>query len=284
MPRLLHGAFVVGAAGGTGASLARDFVKGGWVAAGVLHVECRKFRSAGRGRVLRGRADHSDLLRLERFYGTGTGRLGLDAGFTIGPLGEGGTTALDIVSFTWSRECSAGMSLAGMAITAAGGDNEAYYGQRVKPEEISPNGTLQTRQPIGYARQSAAWCVRLGEYRFHPLCAPLRCRTVVTCTRMTHGVRRQDDVAAGPGFGLLVCMTLYSVLSLAGCSSHDPPQPAIQVPLSDIQAVAGEWGRIRSNHTGQEAQSLTFFDHPTRTAPTPSSPRMQQQSVLAPES
>ena len=63
---------------------------------------------------------------------------------------------------------------------------------------------------------------------------------------MTHGVRRQDDVAAGPGFGLLLCMTLYSVLSLAGCSSQ-PPQPAIQVPLSDIQAVAGEWeGSVRT--------------------------------------
>src|SRR5688500_9612605 len=30
VPRLLHGAFVVGAAGGTGVLLARDFVKGGW--------------------------------------------------------------------------------------------------------------------------------------------------------------------------------------------------------------------------------------------------------------
>ena len=57
---------------------------------------------------------------------------------------------------------------------------------------------------------------------------------------MTRGVRREDYAAAGPGLGVLLCMTLYSVLSLAGCSSQ-PPQPAIQVPLSDIQAVVGEW-------------------------------------------
>ena len=142
VPRLLHGAFVVGAAGGTGVVLARDFVKGGWSPPAFYTLSVGSFG-------LQAGAESSEVVLiiqtfsgLERFYGTGTGRLGLDAGFTIGPLGEGGTTALDIVSFTWSKGVFGGMSLAGMAITAAGGDNEAYYGQRVKPEDILSNGNI----------------------------------------------------------------------------------------------------------------------------------------------
>jgi hypothetical protein len=49
-----------------------------------------------------------------------------------------------------------------------------------------------------------------------------------------------------PSFVLSLCMALSSLLSLTGCSSQ-PPQPAIQVPLSDIHAVTGQWeGSIRT--------------------------------------
>ena len=76
---------------------------------------------------------------------------------------------------------------------------------------------------------------------------------------MTRGVRREDYAAAGPGLGVLLCMTLYSVLSLAGCSSQ-PPQPAIQVPLSDIQAVAGEWeGSVRTTPDKKLKASLLLI-------------------------
>ena len=90
----------------------------------------------------------------------GTARLGLDAGLTLGPLGEGGTTALDIVSFSWSKGLYGGMSVAGMAVTAAGGDNEAYYGARVKPEEslsnrsITNQGADRLRATVGRMRQA----------------------------------------------------------------------------------------------------------------------------------
>ena len=40
---------------------------------------------------------------LERFYGAGTVRLGVDAGLTLGPWGEGGAAGLDIVTFVWSK-------------------------------------------------------------------------------------------------------------------------------------------------------------------------------------
>ncbi len=142
VPRLLHGAFVVGAAGGTGVLLARDFVKGGWSPPAFYTLSVGSFG-------LQAGAESSEVVLiiqtfsgLERFYGMGTGRLGLDAGLTLGSLGEGGTTAFDIVSFAWSKGVFGGMSLAGMAITAAGEDNEAYYGKRVKPEDILSNGSI----------------------------------------------------------------------------------------------------------------------------------------------
>jgi len=82
---------------------------------------------------------------LERFHGTGTFRLGLDAGVTVGSLSDGGITGLDVISFTWSKGVYAGMSLAGVGITAAPGDNRAYYGRTVKPEEIL-EGTVANPQ------------------------------------------------------------------------------------------------------------------------------------------
>jgi lipid-binding SYLF domain-containing protein len=142
VPRFLEGALVVGAAGGKGVLLARDFVKGGWSPPAFYTLS---IASLG----LQAGAQSSEVVLiiqtfsgLERFYGMGTARLGLDAGFTVGPFGQGGTTALDIVSFSWSKGLYVGMSLAGMAVTAAGGDNGAYYGSRVKPEDILSNGSV----------------------------------------------------------------------------------------------------------------------------------------------
>jgi lipid-binding SYLF domain-containing protein len=142
VPRLLRGAFVVGAAGGSGVLLAQDFVKGGWSPPAFYTM---RVGSIG----LQAGADSSEVVlivqtfsALERFYGMGTAKLALEAGLTIGPLGEGATTGLDIVSFSWSKGVFGGMSLEGLAITTASGDNEAYYGTPVKPEEILSNGSI----------------------------------------------------------------------------------------------------------------------------------------------
>lgn len=55
---------------------------------------------------------------LERFYGAGTVRLGVEAGLTLGPWGEAGTAGLDIVTFAWSKGLFGGMSLNGLAVTS----------------------------------------------------------------------------------------------------------------------------------------------------------------------
>lgn len=142
VPQLLRGAFLVGAAGGSGVLLARDFVKGGWSPPAFYRM------NAGSVGVQAG-ADSSQVvliiqtfLGLERFYGLGTAKLGLDAGITFGPIGEGGTTGLDIVSFSWSKGLFGGMAVEGLVITTEGSDNEAYYGASVKPEEILSNNSL----------------------------------------------------------------------------------------------------------------------------------------------
>jgi lipid-binding SYLF domain-containing protein len=136
VPKFLRGAFLVGAAGGKGVLLAQDFVHGGWSSPAFYGMSAASVGAqAG--------FDSSEVVMiiqtfsgLERFYGAGTVRLGLDAGVTLGPWGEGGTTGLDIVTFAWSKGLFAGMSLDGLAVTAYDGSNEAYYGSQVKPEQI----------------------------------------------------------------------------------------------------------------------------------------------------
>ena len=142
VPQFIRGAFLVGAAGGKGVLLARDFVKGGWSPPAFYRMSAGSFGfQAG--------ADSSQVVlivqtfsALEQFYGSGTAKLGVDAGLTFGTIGEGGTTGFDIVSFSWSKGLFGGMSVEGLAITTAGSENEAYYGTPVKPEEILSNGSV----------------------------------------------------------------------------------------------------------------------------------------------
>ena len=142
VPKFVRGAFLAGAAGGKGVLLAHDFVHGGWSAPAFYSMSAA---SVG----LQAGFDASEVIMviqtfagLERFYGAGTVKFGLDAGFSVGPWGEGGTAGLDIVTFTASKGLFAGMSLDGLAVTASDGSNEAYYGKSVKPEQILTTNTF----------------------------------------------------------------------------------------------------------------------------------------------
>lgn len=136
VPKFLRGAFLVGAAGGKGVLLAQDFVHDGWSSPAFYGMSVA---SVG----VQAGLDSSEVVMiiqthggLERFYGSGTVRLGVDAGLTLGPWGEAGTAGLDVVTFAWSKGLFGGMSLDGLAVTAYDGSNEAYYGSRVTPEQI----------------------------------------------------------------------------------------------------------------------------------------------------
>src|SRR5262249_21024539 len=142
VPRFLRGAVLVGGAGGKGVLLAQDFVHGGWSPPAFYGMSVASFGvQAG--------FDSSEVIlivqtfsALERFNGRGTMKMGLDAGVTMGPWGEGGTTGLDIVTFSWSKGIFGGISFDGLAITTSDSANEAYYGAPVKPEEILSNEKL----------------------------------------------------------------------------------------------------------------------------------------------
>lgn len=142
VPQLLRGALGVGVSGGSGVLLARDFVKGGWSPPAFYRM------SAGSVGFQVG-ADASEVLLvintfagLERFYGGGAFKLGLESGVSVGSIGEGGTAGLDVVSFASSKGAFLGMSLAGFAISASSDANETYYGTAVKPEQILANGPI----------------------------------------------------------------------------------------------------------------------------------------------
>ena len=142
VPKFLRGALLIGAAGGKGVLLAQDFVHGGWSSPAFYGMSVA---SVG----VQGGIDASEVVMiiqthagLERFYGAGTVRLGLDAGLTLGPWGESGTTGLDIVTFVWSKGLFGGISLDGLAVTTFEGSNEAYYGKPVKVEDILTTQSL----------------------------------------------------------------------------------------------------------------------------------------------
>ncbi|SLM49013.1 conserved exported protein of unknown function [Nitrospira japonica] len=142
VPKLWRGAVVVGGSGGRGVLVARDLLKGGWSPPAFYTMSSTSF-----GPQIG--VDSSELIlivqsfaALERFSGKGTKRLGVDGGFTVGAFGEGGTTALDLISFAWSKGVFVGFSLQGFAITASAKDNQTYYGAPVNPEEILANKTV----------------------------------------------------------------------------------------------------------------------------------------------
>jgi SH3 domain-containing YSC84-like protein 1 len=142
VPQLLRGALGVGVSGGSGVLLARDFVKGGWSPPAFYRMNAG---SVG----LQVGADASEVLfvvntfaGLERFYGGGAFKLGLESGVSVGSIGEGGTAGLDVVSFASSKGAFLGMSFAGFAISASSDANETYYGTAVKPEQILANGPI----------------------------------------------------------------------------------------------------------------------------------------------
>ncbi|MGH9364056.1 MAG: lipid-binding SYLF domain-containing protein [Thermoanaerobaculia bacterium] len=142
VPRLWRGAFIAGATGGSGVLLAHDFVKGGWSPPAFYTVTSASIGAqAG--------VDLSEVVFvirtfsvLERFYGAGTIRLGLNAGVTVGALGEGGATGYDLMSFAWSKGVYAGMTFEGFGMGASPTDNRKYYGVPVEPEQILSNGAI----------------------------------------------------------------------------------------------------------------------------------------------
>ena len=75
---------------------------------------------------------------LEQFYKHDF-KLGLDAGVTAGPVGEGGGpqgVTVDLIAYASSKGLFGGMALDGALVAVSNDSNAAYYGKEVRPTDI----------------------------------------------------------------------------------------------------------------------------------------------------
>ena len=139
-PQVLRGAFIVGAAGGSGVFLARDEKTGEWSGPAFYTMGQASF-----GLQAGGDASEVVLVALtERgvtaLLSTGT-KLGVDAGIAVGPIGAGAEAATanlsaDIISYSRAKGLYAGVSLEGAIVATRDDLNRAYYGRTASPTEI----------------------------------------------------------------------------------------------------------------------------------------------------
>jgi SH3 domain-containing YSC84-like protein 1 len=139
-PQIIKGAFIVGAAGGSGVFAARDNKTGRWMGPAFYTIGEASF-----GFQIGGQASEVVLLAMsERGVASllaSSVKLGADIGVAAGPVGMGAAAATanfsaDIVSFSRSKGLYGGLSLDGAIVKTRADWNDAYYGARVSPSDI----------------------------------------------------------------------------------------------------------------------------------------------------
>ncbi len=139
-PQVLRGAFVVGAAGGSGVFLARDPKSGTWSAPAFYTMGQASFGLQAGGDasevILVAMTDRGVAALL-----SASAKLGADVGVAAGPVGVGAEAATenlsaDIISYARATGLYAGISLEGAVVAPRGGLNAAYYGRPVTPTDV----------------------------------------------------------------------------------------------------------------------------------------------------
>ncbi len=139
-PQILKGAFIIGAAGGSGVFVARDGKSGKWAGPAFYTIGEASF-----GLQIGGNASEVILLAMtERGVKAmleSSVKLGGDVGVTAGPVGMGAAASTanlsaDIVAFGRSKGLYAGISLDGAIVKTRNGWNSAYYGKTTTPTDI----------------------------------------------------------------------------------------------------------------------------------------------------
>jgi SH3 domain-containing YSC84-like protein 1 len=149
-PQVLKGAFIVGAAGGSGVMLAHE--------AKAPHWSGPAFYTMGEGSFglqIGGEAMEVVLVALSEkgvsaLLSTSV-KLGGDVGIAAGPVGAGAAAATqnlsaDIVSYARAKGLFAGISLDGAVVDVRETLNEAYYGKKVTPTDILIKGSAKNAQ------------------------------------------------------------------------------------------------------------------------------------------
>ena len=138
-PSLLRGAFVFGVSGGTGVLLVHDTETKQWAGPAFYTIGEVSF-----GIQAGGHAAEIILVALTdrgvSAFLAPSGKLGVDAGITVGPFGAGASAAtqnlsMDIISFSRSKGLYAGMSVQGAIVGVRESLNNAYYGREVTPAD-----------------------------------------------------------------------------------------------------------------------------------------------------
>lgn len=159
-PQILKGAFVVGAAGGTGVFVARESKTGHW--AGPA------FYTIGEGSIgfqIGGSASEVVLVAMtERGVNAllnSSAKLGADAGIAVGPIGMGAAASTanlsaDIISFSRAKGLFAGISLDGAVVAVRDGLNDAFYGKaNLSPTDILIRKTVSNPEAAPLLKEVA---------------------------------------------------------------------------------------------------------------------------------
>ena len=140
-PRLMKGAFVLGAEGGNGVLLVRHEKTGSWSEPVFYEISSASFG------LQAGMETSETILVIQTVKGIesllkNTIKLGTDVSAAIGPRGGGieGVTAMsigmDFVTYARTKGIYAGVSIEGASIATRDDLNKAYYGFAVTPSDI----------------------------------------------------------------------------------------------------------------------------------------------------
>lgn len=141
VPRLMKGAFVLGAEGGNGVLLVRLDKMGSWSEPVFYEISSASFG------LQAGMETSEAILVIQSVKGVesmlkNTIKLGTDVSAVIGPRGAGieGVTSMsigmDFVTYTRTKGIYAGVSIEGASIGTKDDLNKAYYGSGVTPSDI----------------------------------------------------------------------------------------------------------------------------------------------------
>ncbi len=147
-PQIIKGAFIIGASGGSGVFVARDYKTGQWAGPAFYTIGEASFGFQAGGSasemILLAMTDRGVNALLESSV-----KLGADVGVAAGPVGIGAAASTanlsaDIITFARSKGLYGGISVDGAIVKTRNGWNSAYYGTSVTPAEILIRRTVNS--------------------------------------------------------------------------------------------------------------------------------------------
>ncbi len=163
-PSLLKAAFIVGASGGNAVLLIRDKQTGKWSDPAFYTIGGASF-----GLQAGGQSSEVILLLMSNRGAaslmSNSVKLGGDASFAAGPVGMGTSAATanlsaDILSFSRAKGLYGGVSLEGAVVAVRGGLNEAYYGKKITPLDITVRHNVKNPQAAGLIEDISKFSVQ----------------------------------------------------------------------------------------------------------------------------